>query len=501
MAEPLGGIPKSEAAKLGKVVRQVLGRLPDVGRRTRRIYAGGSARNNTTGGTGGGGCCCDELDCLRIDGYSGVITAEWYEFRAPSFRCYCDPAESAGEKVKLYPLVDPDIWETPRIQCLTSADGGTNTANWIWKELDDCGICYWLSHGPGDPWVQLPDAECECGTCSEPTFDPPPGGTVTTSPCTEGGYTPGWNLVSVADPDACMPLEPDFDGTVDGQTAETTCELEDGEPVLADSFWRLTIGTVGYYGCDDSKLEFMIDATVVITYYLTCPNGPGQSRAFCRTCVNTFHVVNCGPTQCDVEPPTVICLKPVIDYLVDGAWPNCTSSDNGEATVLNYFRVQLTRSVPPTGQCVSTLEPAEYLLKYRENPSTSPYIWWEWALTAGQYIGVNICCDGGADLITCYINRMVLWCNTDTGKWTLSLYGRKLSGEVNCDAGTPGDAWLVNVVAATAYPTFDPDFFAGDTIPFPATDMSDTGLPPGGYTGNGSCYGTITPTATPVLPP
>lgn len=46
MAEPLGGIPRSEAVKLGKVVRHVLGRLPDTGRRTRRVYSGG----------GSGGC-------------------------------------------------------------------------------------------------------------------------------------------------------------------------------------------------------------------------------------------------------------------------------------------------------------------------------------------------------------------------------------------------------------------------------------------------------------
>lgn len=44
MPEPLGGLTKSAAAKLGRVERQVLGRLPDVGRRTRRVYSGGNGR-------------------------------------------------------------------------------------------------------------------------------------------------------------------------------------------------------------------------------------------------------------------------------------------------------------------------------------------------------------------------------------------------------------------------------------------------------------------------
>ena len=46
MAEQLGGLTKGAAATLGQVVGQVLGRLPDVGRRTRRVFTGGGGFAN-----------------------------------------------------------------------------------------------------------------------------------------------------------------------------------------------------------------------------------------------------------------------------------------------------------------------------------------------------------------------------------------------------------------------------------------------------------------------
>lgn len=48
--------------------------------------------------------------------------------------------------------------------------------------------------------------------------------------------------------------------------------------------------------------------TPIVTYTLT--QQCGNSRPFCRPCTNSFTVKSCGPTHCDAEPPSVICLAP-----------------------------------------------------------------------------------------------------------------------------------------------------------------------------------------------
>jgi hypothetical protein len=47
--------------------------------------------------------------------------------------------------------------------------------------------------------------------------------------------------------------------------------------------------------------------TPILTYTLTQQCGP--SRPFCRPCTNSFTVQSCGPTHCEVEPPSQICLS------------------------------------------------------------------------------------------------------------------------------------------------------------------------------------------------
>lgn len=65
MAEVFG-FDKDGVRRTAETNRRVLGTLPPVGRRTRRIYTGNTSTGGG-GGTGGGGCsCCDCTQCLNI---------------------------------------------------------------------------------------------------------------------------------------------------------------------------------------------------------------------------------------------------------------------------------------------------------------------------------------------------------------------------------------------------------------------------------------------------
>ncbi len=173
----------------------------------------GSGDGSGDGGTGGSGCCCNELDCLRIANLpdSVTLTPSYYEFTPSTLVCGCVPVADAQATVKLYPTDDPLIWETKH------------------GEDDDPLMC-----------VDLSDAEDECTYTKNWTWN----GTV-------------WEATDPdeVDPCDCAPDEPDFDGTEEGQTADTSC---DGGTLLV-AYWRLTINeTLDYFGCDSTKLEFII---------------------------------------------------------------------------------------------------------------------------------------------------------------------------------------------------------------------------------------------------
>lgn len=234
-----------------------------------------------------GGCCCKELKCLNIDGVPETveIKPEYYEFTPTELLCNCVPPEDAQRTVHLY-QVDPEddtIWEQKHgiddnpYQCYGTASGTVDcivTATWIWVLNEDCGNCTWQRQpGPGGwPTDVLVDTNCSPGCeCDTPpsVFDPehPPldGSGNFSLPClpTEGD-TGHWELVGTDDPECdCIPEEPDFEGTSEGQEATTSCAstkvVEGEEEILLVSFWRLTIvEELDYYGCDQSKLEFII---------------------------------------------------------------------------------------------------------------------------------------------------------------------------------------------------------------------------------------------------
>lgn len=278
------------------------------------------------GGTGGGGCCCDESKCLRVPGFDSPIVPRYYELDVALLDCVCEQMPGSN-KVQLY-QVDPDddtIWESKHdidagdVPPLCSPQGCKNIATWEWTDPTCTGECHYYSidDGLGGYAWQIDSGlsvECvePCPACEAANFTPLPTGLgqTTTKPCIPVTSGPIWNLVSQSNPTCgCVPDPPDYDGTVDGQTATTECVF--GTPTSPDpvpSFWRLTIGTIDYYGCDSTKLEFIIGDVTALVAYLDPNCQFANQRPFCRECVNTFRVKACKP-DCPSHP-TVICLEP-----------------------------------------------------------------------------------------------------------------------------------------------------------------------------------------------
>ena len=465
-------------------------------RRKRIPLSGGGDNGEGPGGTGGGGCCCDETDCLTILDYYGnplTVTPKWYEFYAPSFRCHCVPAADAGAKVKLYPTADPLVWESLPIQCGTGATAGadcTNTATWTWTNGSGTpcsGTCGWNGDGAGG-WTNFFDP-CNLGigcSCPEPGFPSTIGGGAPDqqfTACANGVYVPpGWSLTSQTNAGCCTPNPPDFNGTTNGQTATTSCSVTAGDGVLADSIWRLTIEHLGYYGCNDTRLEFLIDGVRVFVHCLTCPVG-AKSRPFCPMCVNTFHICGvCGPTRCDVQPPTVICLAPNFGYLVD-AVVTCLPSVTHLPRV---FRLELNAGTDTSSgaECCSPTNEYEILMEWQPN---GIYIgsWHGFTITAPQ------CCTSSGNRIRS-INGARLLCNA--GTWQLMIDG-VIENDAGCPTNTAVKIWRVTVGLADP---FNPgDTMAGDPLDFGVVTDS---IPeaPGSYTH--ACFGHLHPLAYPILP-
>lgn len=164
------------------------------------------AEDTSTGTTTTGSCCCDELDCLRITGYTGEITPLYYSFTLSTFVCDC-AGDAESDEVRLYQADSEDdtVWESEPIRCTAPADAEVEpvvvTSTWAWNV-----------------------AEAR------------------------------WDFVSTDVEDAeCEPEEPDYtpeDPEEEDVTAETTCETS-----YVDYFWRLTIAEeLDENGCDTSTL-------------------------------------------------------------------------------------------------------------------------------------------------------------------------------------------------------------------------------------------------------
>lgn len=303
-----------------------------------------AADDDESNGTGGGGCCCNEFDCLRIPGLPSSVNLRpaFYEFTPSALLCGCDPALKAQLKVRLY-QVTGNLWESKHEasdeppECLTPkivSTPCTVTATWEWVADAPCdGNCEYICQtDPELPftfrWQErtntcLPGCACDDIAVGE-SIDGIPcnlgnNGLIHSIASCKGG---AWQLLGVDDETCeCTPVEPDFDGSTDGQTATTTCdstitEESETEFELAIAYWRLTISeTLDYYGCDQTKLEFIVGTKVMFTHYLQDRCG----KRFCRICTTTFRLSSCAPLCAD--GPTAICLKPVVPVAI------CTCSD------------------------------------------------------------------------------------------------------------------------------------------------------------------------------
>ena len=332
----------------------------DLSRGARTVRFGAVSKNRIEDDTDGGvnnsnGSSCDEMSCLNIPGLTDDLCKnlplwpEYYEFELPSLDCRCTPS-GAERTVKLYSTAaDNVVWESKhgdsdpeQFTCKASnhsLEACTNTATWRWTVVTLPNICSghydWHVDSFGN-WafgnasgIQTDPCHCSetgaiCGdngsTPTDSTAGLPVGYEITKPCCNELGPNPAdcnncgyidsgsWVLQSVSNEDCdCTPVEPDFDGSEDGDTATTTC-TGTAPTACAEidvvSFWRLTIGSgVDYYGQPDpTTLELITGSDTRLLLYLDNPH-----RAFCPSCVNSFRTATCKACR---YAPSIICVIP-----------------------------------------------------------------------------------------------------------------------------------------------------------------------------------------------
>lgn len=146
----------STFAKTGKVVNQVLGTLPPMTIKRRRVYDGSTSTTGGSGGKGGGACCCAEMDCIQAP--PGVADEDlepaYYSFDAGVCQCF-----NNGNKIKLY-KVGSD-WESKHgstdYQDLCQYPECKASRDWKWV---------------GGAWVpDGPIRGASCGTPAVPDYD------------------------------------------------------------------------------------------------------------------------------------------------------------------------------------------------------------------------------------------------------------------------------------------------------------------------------------------
>lgn len=169
-----------------------------------------------TGGSGSGGgstttntCCCDESNCLPE--IPGVATKPKPDYRAFPYISVCNctgggtSPDGNGGTIRLYRATEgnDDVWEQ--------------------------------KHGAGDNLMK-----CRYPDCSS------------TSRWEWNGSD--WDVISNSNPSCGTPPKPDYSGTKVGQSAST-----DYIPPSYTSYWRETHLAKDANGCDQSKLELIIE--------------------------------------------------------------------------------------------------------------------------------------------------------------------------------------------------------------------------------------------------
>jgi len=308
-------------------------------RRARYPLSDFNQLGSTGGGDSGTDCgCCNPTNCLTLpDGFDSPFAPVSYKFTVPgALDCNCEDPPGGEITVR---KVSEGIYESDSVQCYgptSETVACTTTANWEWQEQEACpgdGTTTWIcsDSGLGDyAWVKTAGCidPCEDQELTQEELDLLGGPCATiedaglplieTDCVPPGGLGNRWVLISVDDESCvCMPIEPDYDGTELGQLAQTDCtgtKSASGEDELQDSFWRLTVGELGAYCQNTTKLDFVVGETVVLTYALSRPCKP-----FCPLCENKFELNQCGPFTCE-SIPVVVCVAPSSGYIPNDYW-------------------------------------------------------------------------------------------------------------------------------------------------------------------------------------
>jgi hypothetical protein len=310
---------------------------------------------SSTGGGGGagGGCCCNGGICVpdkdKLGHSLGNPSVYHFALGAKAnggFNCGCTGDESGSGYVVVKATVPGgSIFESSgTLSCPDTRPGTqpcTVTATWTWSQSSNTGYCQGAARyqvilggsGGTDPswsFVGTINGGCHCndGSAGDCTAVPPgpqdgsnPGstdatgwtvGTTVDVTCVGSGcsdtITGTWQLTSTDAPDgcSCAPAVPDFNGSTNGQTAETTCASTISGPSethFYDSKWRYTRGLVDYYGKVSCKLELIVGDSALIGYVST---GVVQCCAFCQ---HTLEISQCGPYPCS-GVLTTVCMNP-----------------------------------------------------------------------------------------------------------------------------------------------------------------------------------------------
>jgi len=317
---------------------------------------------------------CAEQACLKIPGITTPIIPTSYGFWPGLMDCDCtDNLEH--DAVELLDTDNADIYRSTEIECpgtIYDHESCTNTVTWVWTiPTCDSSQCQYRAaeSGSGFVWV-LENNECCAGQICDlyaASLDTPPGNIndVLNVPCVSrgDGSEGSWSILSQTNPTCnCTPVQPDVAGVADGDTTTTQCTgtgSSTGEVGLQESYWELTIvPTLDEFDHDLTNLKFYIGETVVREYYLD------GKRPFCRQCINTFRIKSCGPTDCDYNPPPILCLYPNTESTVIPGTPLSCCDADASGGIPRFITVEITDTSSWSNSACSNDCEADFLGTY-----------------------------------------------------------------------------------------------------------------------------------------
>ena len=300
-----------------------------------------------------GSCCCDPTNCVSRYDEDGteLPVPSVYQISLPpiisgGFSCGCTKGDPSGLVFLRRTKTNADVYESDKYNCPDTRPSSapcTVTATWMWRTSGCPGDCHYLltytvegnplsghfwGYAGSDCGTVLDDPQGDCGCHTEQLHDPAEhaAGETASVPCFEFGGGGRWELQTTDAPEGCLcaPAPPDFDGTVNGQVVQTTCdsttEYGPSETKQYESFWRYTTGITDYFGRVGCKLEFIVGGVVKLSYITNSVAG------CCPYCVNKLEINQCGPFTYCSSTPGMICIQAARLMPIPAC---CTADKNG----------------------------------------------------------------------------------------------------------------------------------------------------------------------------